>query len=316
MPEDANSKAISFVEPAVLLRIRSIELRAKVVVEGFWKGIHSSPYHGFSVEFSEYRPYVPGDDSRHIDWRLYARTDRLYVKRFADETNMRCLLVVDQSRSMAYGSKGYSKCQYAGTLAAAIGYLLFGQGDAVGLATFDRQIRTYSPPRNRPGYLKRLLAELDKAPEGPSTDLRSSLQGVWQLCIRRQMVILISDLMANIEHMDADLGYLRAAGHDLIIFHVLDPTELTLQIGRSAILEDMETGRRMLIDPAVASDHYARRLNEHLCQLRSICQALGIDYQLCPTDRPFELSLFELLQHRAFAKRRMYRPCQAARRST
>lgn len=307
-------RTINWIELKTLMRIRSLELRAKVVVEGFWKGIHASPFHGFSVEFSEYRPYSPGDDPRYVDWRLYARSDRFYVKRYADETNLRCLLVLDSSRSMSYGSLGHTKWQYAGTLAATLAYLLFIQGDAVGLATFDGQINRYIPPRNRPGYIKRLLIALEDRPSGRQTDLRTTLQAMWQVCTRRQMVILISDMMTTIDHLDSDLGYLRAAGHDVILFQTLDPMEMSLAIDRPSILQDMESQQRILIDPSIARQEYRQRLQAHLSALSSMCQGLGIDYHLCSTDRPLELALIELLQHRQFV-RRLYRLRSQARRS-
>ena len=161
----------SMIDPAALMRIRSLELRAKVIVEGFWKGIHRSPHHGFSAEFTEYRSYHPGDDPRYLDWRVYARTDRLYVKKFEDETNLKCHLLIDHSRSMGYGSGEVTKAAYASTLAATLAYFLFTQGDAVGLATFDDQLRQVLPPRNRPSYLHRLLLAPSEAPEsGPAKD--------------------------------------------------------------------------------------------------------------------------------------------------
>ena len=166
------------IDPAALMKIKSMELRAKAVVEGFWKGIHRSPYHGFSVEFTEYRQYTPGDDPRYIDWRVFARSDRYYIKKFEDETNLRCHLLIDHSRSMGYGSGGYTKAQYAGTLAATLAYFLFTQGDAVGLATFDDQIREYMPPRNRPSYLRRLMLALEAQPRGKATDLGAPLQRI------------------------------------------------------------------------------------------------------------------------------------------
>lgn len=307
-------RSTSWIDLQTLMRIRSLELRAKVVVQGFWKGIHASPFHGFSVEFSEYRPYSPGDDPRYVDWRLYARSDRFYVKRYADETNLRCLLVLDTSRSMSYGSLGHTKWQYAGTLAATLAYLLFMQGDAVGLATFDSQINQYIPPRNRPGYIKRLLVALEDRPSGRQTDLGATLQSIWQVCTRQQMVILISDMMTTIDHLDSDLGYLRAAGHDVILFQTLDPMEMSLAIDRPSILKDMESQQRILIDPAIARQEYRQRLQAHLSALSSICQGLGIDYHLCRTDRPLELALIGLLQHRQFV-RRLYRLRSQARRS-
>jgi len=183
------------IDPVSLMRIKLMELRAKVIVEGFWKGIHRSPYHGFSVEFTEYRQYTLGDDPRYIDWRLYARSDRFYIKKFEDETNLRCHLLIDHSRSMGYGSGGYTKSQYAGTLAATLACFLFTQGDAVGLATFDDQLRKYFAPRNRPGYLRRLMLALEACPEGSATDLGPPLQHIAGMLTRRGLIVLISDLL-------------------------------------------------------------------------------------------------------------------------
>src|SRR5215207_1318831 len=159
------------IDPAALMTIRSLELRARVVVQGFWTGMHRSPYHGFSVEFTEYRQYTPGDDPRYLDWRLYARTDRYYIKRFEDETNLRCFLLVDNSKSMTFGSTGYTKAEYANTLAATLAYFLHQQGDAIGLLTFDEQIREYLPARHRPGHLRHLMLALEKPAVGMATDL-------------------------------------------------------------------------------------------------------------------------------------------------
>src|SRR5882672_11035438 len=167
-----------FVDPKALMTIRSLELRARVVVEGFWNGLHRSPYHGFSVEFTEYRQYTPGDDTRYLDWRLYARSDRYYLKKFEDETNLRCHLLVDQSRSMTYGSVGYTKSDYARTLAATLAWFLNHQGDATGLLTFDEVVREYLPARNRPGHLRHLMLALEKPAEGIATDLASPLRRV------------------------------------------------------------------------------------------------------------------------------------------
>src|SRR5271165_1227069 len=160
----------TLIAPQALMAIKDLELRARVVVEGFWHGIHRSPYHGFSVEFTEYRQYSPGDDPRYLDWRLYARSDRYYIKKFEDETNLRCHLMVDQSRSMSYGSLAYTKAQYANTLAATLAYFLSLQGDAVGLLTFDERIRDYLPARHRPGHLRHLMLALEKPPAGAATD--------------------------------------------------------------------------------------------------------------------------------------------------
>jgi len=295
------------IDPVSLMRIKSMELRAKVIVEGFWKGIHRSPYHGFSVEFTEYRQYTPGDNPRYIDWRLYARSDRYYIKKFEDETNLRCHLLIDHSRSMSYGSTGYSKAQYAGTLAATLAYFLFNQGDAVGLATFDDQIRRYLPPRNRPGYLRRLMLALEALPEGRATDLGPALQRVAQILTKRGLVVLISDLLASIDELEPDLGCLCASGHDVVMFNVLDPAELNFDFDTAALFEDIESGRSRYVDPPAAQAAYKRKLTTHLERVGAICRSLGIDYHLFTTDRPFDLALLDFLQDRMHRRKRVRR---------
>lgn len=293
------------IDPVSLMRIKSMELRAKVIVEGFWKGIHRSPYHGFSVEFTEYRQYTLGDDPRYIDWRLYARSDRFYIKKFEDETNLRCHLLIDHSRSMGYGSGGYTKSQYAGTLAATLAYFLFTQGDAVGLTTFDDQLRKYFAPRNRPGYLRRLMLALEASPEGSATDLGPPLRHVAGMLTRRSLIVLISDLLTSIDRLEPDLGYLCAGGHDVVVFHVLDPAELNFDFDSPALFQDIETGRNMYINPSDAQTSYKHMLNKHLAKAKSICQKLGIDYHLFPTDLPLDLALLDFLQDRMRRRKRV-----------
>jgi len=293
------------IDPVSLMRIKSMELRAKVIVEGFWKGIHRSPYHGFSVEFTEYRQYTLGDDTRYIDWRLYARSDRFYIKKFEDETNLRCHLLLDHSRSMGYGSGEYTKSQYAGTLAATLAYFLFTQGDAVGLATFDDRIRQYLNPRNRPGYLRRLMLTLEASPEGSMTDLGPPLQYVAGMLTKRSLIILVSDLLTSIDRLEQDLSYLCAGGHDVVVFHILDPAELKFDFNSPALFQDVETGRNMYVNPSDAQTGYKRLLEKHMTVARSICRSLGIDYHLFPTDRPFDLALLEFLQDRMRRRKRL-----------
>jgi uncharacterized protein (DUF58 family) len=300
-----NGGTDGMIDPVALMKIKSMELRAKVIVEGFWKGIHRSPYHGFSVEFTEYRQYSPGDDPRHIDWRVYARSDRYYIKKFEDETNLRCHLLIDHSRSMGYGSGAYTKSQYAGTLAATLAYFLFTQGDAVGLATFDDQIRQYMAPRNRPGYLRRLLLTLEAHPAGVATDLGPPLKRVAEIITRRGLIVLVSDLLTSIERLELDLNYLKASGHDVVIFHVMDPAELNFNFKTPALFQDIESGRNMYVDPLAAQKGYEHKLENHLKAARSTCQKLGIDYHLFATDRPFDLALLEFLQDRMRRRKKL-----------
>src|SRR5688572_2794567 len=195
--------ATSFIDPATLMRIKSMQLRARVVVEGFMSGLHRSPYHGFSVEFTEYRQYTPGDDPRYIDWKLYARSDRYYLKRFEDETNLRCWLLVDLSRSMGYSSLAYDKATYAKTAAATIAYFLSLQRDAVGLITFDAGIKEFLPARFRPGHLHRLMMSLEHAPSGTATDVAGALEQVAKMASKRGLVVLLSDLLAPLEMVES-----------------------------------------------------------------------------------------------------------------
>src|ERR1035438_861586 len=221
-----------FVDPKALITIRSLELRARVVVEGFWNGLHRSPYHGFSVEFTEYRQYSPGDDTRYLDWRLYARSDRYYLKKFEEETNLRCHLLVDQSRSMEYGSGDYSKADYVRTLAATLAWFLHGQGDAVGLVSFDERVRDYLPPRHRAGHLRQLMLALEHPPQGRETNLSEPLRRVAELARKRGLIVLLSDLLTPLDELERSLARLTAAGHEVVVWQTLDPNELAFAFQR------------------------------------------------------------------------------------
>lgn len=288
----------SLIHPQTLMSIKNLEMRARVVVEGFWNGIHRSPYHGFSVEFTEYRQYSPGDDPRYLDWRLYARSDRYYIKKFEDETNLRCHFLVDNSRSMSYGSHGYSKAQYANTLAATLAYFLYLQGDAVGVLTFDQGIREYLPARHRTGHLRHLMLALEQPASGSSTDLAAPLRRIVELVNKRGVMVLVSDLLASIEQLERNLMVLTACGHDVLLFHVLDPAELNFSFEKAAQFYDLESGRDLYIEPALARKEYQRKLNKHLVQARTTCQKLGVAYHSFTTDRPLEHALFDFLRSR------------------
>src|SRR2546421_6800919 len=239
----ANRPAGSWVNRLALMSIKALDLRARLVVEGFWNGLPRSPYHGFSVEFTEYRQYTPGDDPRYLDWRLYARTDRYYIKKFEDETNLRCHLLVDNSRSMTYGSLAYTKAQYANTLAATLAYFLYLQGDAVGLLTFDEQIREYLPARHRTGHLRHLMLRLEQPAAGKATDLSAPLQRIVEVVKKRALMVLISDLLAPADALEKNLGLLTACGHEVMLFHILDPAELTFNFEKAVMFHDVESGR-------------------------------------------------------------------------
>ena len=298
---------VSFIDPQTLMRIKSLQLRARIVVQGFLSGLHRSPHHGFSVEFSEYRQYSPGDDPRHLDWKLFARSDRYYIKRFEEETNLRCHLLVDLSRSMGYGSLAYTKVDYARTLAATLAYFLAMQRDAVGLVTFDQEIAEIVPARYRPGHMHRLMICLERAVAGKSTNVAAALEQVAATVRKRGMVVLISDLLAPTAALRSQLSYLRSQGHEVVLMRVLDPAELAFTFGKPATFVDLETGRDMFVDPELAREKYLASFARHHREMRGICQELGVEFHEMATSRPLELAMFDFMQSRMHARRQVMR---------
>lgn len=294
-PSNSLPRREADIDPSAIMRIKDLPLRARAVVEGFMSGMHRSPYHGFSVEFSEYRPYTHGDDPRGLDWKLFARSDRYFVKRFEDETNRRCYLVVDQSQSMGYGSLEYTKSDYARTLAATLAYFLAHQRDGVGLLTFDESIDTFLPARHRPGHLRQLMVALSKPLAGKSTDVASPLDQIARLVAKRGLVILISDLLVPIDSLQSKLSLLRSRGHEVMILRTLDPMELSFSLDTPGMIVDMETGRDLYIDPAIAAGEYNRLFEAHRDEVKVICDSLGVDIFQVNTDRPLKDSLFDVL---------------------
>ena len=286
------------IDTRALMQIRSLELRARIVAQGFWSGIHRSPYHGFSAEFTEYRQYVPGDDTRYLDWRLYARSDRYYVKKFEDETNLRCHLLLDQSRSMGFGSLDWSKADYAHTLAATLAYFLFQQGDAVGLLSFEENIRDYLPARNRPGHLRQIMLSLEKEAAGNSTDLTKPLKRIVELVNKRGLMVLISDLLAPVDELENQLGQLTASGHEVIVFRVLDPREVDFDFEEALLFHDAETEKDFFIDPRAAQKRYLTQFGEHDKVIRTLCNKLGAEYIPVTSDQPLEQVLSDFLRQR------------------
>jgi uncharacterized protein (DUF58 family) len=303
------------IDPRALMAIRNLELRARVVVEGFWSGLHRSPFHGFSVEFTEYRQYSPGDDLRYLDWRLFARTDRYYLKRFQEETNLRAHLLVDQSRSMAFGTMGYTKAQYATTLAATLAWFLHEQGDAVGVLTFDQELRDFLPARHRAAHLRQLMLHLERPAMGRATNLSAPLRRIVEIVRKRGLMILISDLLAPTETLEQDLSALTACGHEVMLFHVLDPAELRFAFDEPVVFEDAESGRELLLDPVAARAQYMARLGAHAEAAEFICRKLGASYRRFATDQPLELALFDFLRERLQRGRVVHRRAAPGRRA-
>ena len=287
-----------FIDPATLMQLKSLEVRARHVVQGFMTGSNRSPYHGFSVEFTEYRQYAQGDDPRHLDWRLFARSDRYYIKRFEDETNLQCLLLLDNSKSMNFGSLGYTKSDYARTLGATFGYFLSTQRDAVGLATFAADIEDFIPPRYRAGHLRRLIVALEKSAQGEKTLLAQPLLQIADRLNKRGLLVLISDLLAPLATVEESLGSLTVRGQDVTVFHVLDPQEMKFQFETPELFIDLETKRSLYVDPVAARSEYLIRLGAHLNSIESICTRLGLAYHRITTDTPLETVLPDIVRAR------------------
>lgn len=289
---------LRFLDPKILSKISGMELRARTVVEGFVAGLHRSPYRGFSVEFAEYRQYSPGDDIRFIDWKIYARSDRYYVKEFEEETNLSCHILLDTSRSMDYGSDGLSKFEYAAYLAASLGYLIFQQRDGVGLVTFDQEIKQFLPARNRKGHLLSILRELENLQPGDETEVALPLHEVAERLQKKGMIILISDLLNEPDRILDGLQHLRFQGHDVIVFHILDDTELNFPFKNATRFQDMEGSGQITAIPTLIRDTYMKNLNAHVEQLKKGCGIERIDYHILNSSEPLDFALFSYLAYR------------------
>jgi uncharacterized protein (DUF58 family) len=289
----------TILDPVTLASIKDLELRAKVAVEGFLAGLHRSPHRGFSSEFSDYRHYHPGDDMRYVDWKVYARSGKFYIKQFEDETNVRCYLLMDCSASMGYGSGPVTKLEFARTLASALAFFISGQQDAVGLITFDHKIQQHLPSRYRQGHLMRLLMALMETVVGEATDILQPVENLAHSLHRRGLVILISDLLDDDENTIKGLQLLRAKGNDVIVFHVLDDAELTFPFERLADFEDSETHEIQKALPQRVRDAYLQEMDRFCTYFKEKCRSAGIDYCLLNTSEPLDNALASYLSKRA-----------------
>jgi uncharacterized protein (DUF58 family) len=293
------SDSLNFLDPKVLAGLHNLELRARVVVEGFLAGLHKSPHRGFSVEFNDYRHYQRGDDMRHVDWRLYARSGKLYVKQYEDETNVRCVILLDTSASMAYTSGGMSKLDYGITLASALAYFIARQRDAVGLVTFDDEIREYLPAKTRQLHLMRILRALSRVQAGQKTDVVKPLTDLASSLKKKSMVILISDMLDDEERIINTLTNLRAMGNDIITFHIMDDAELNFPFNEASEFIDMENSESYITSPAAIRKAYLKNINEFLAYCKKQCQTSGIDYCLMNTREPLDQALSSYITKRS-----------------
>jgi uncharacterized protein (DUF58 family) len=296
----AAAAGLSYLDPAVIAKLGTMELRARTIVEGFLSGLHRSPYKGFSVEFAEYRQYLPGDDLSTIDWKVYARSDRYYVKKYEEETNVDCHVLLDCSASMGYGSsKVVSKLAYGSFLAGALAYLMSRQRDAVGFIAFDDRIVERLPASARPGHLRSVLLALDRVTLGRQSDVSRPLHQLADTLIKRSMAVVISDLLDDPETVVRGLKHLRFRGTDVIVFHVLDQDELTFPFERPTRFRDLESEAEILAVPATVRQEYLKAIRD-LCDVyERELRVAGIDYVLLDTSKPLDFALASYLSTRA-----------------
>ncbi len=284
-----------YLDPRVLAGLSGLDLVAKTVVDGFVSGLHRSPDFGFSQEFAEYRAYTPGDDLRHVDWNVFARTERAYLKRYRGETNSQLTMVLDASASMGYSSSRISKLDYARFAASSIAYLANQQRDAAGVIVFDDDIRNYIRPSTRQGQFHRLVHAIEHAELGKRTDFAKPFLHFQEFLKRRGIVLVFSDFWEQPETVIKTVQPLRFKGNELILFHVLDPQEIQPVLGGPSLLVDMETQETIEVSPEYAKHEYRNRVDAHIDALRTKAKASGIDYFLLRTDRPLDDALREYL---------------------
>ncbi len=299
MPEEVQDYK-RYLRPEVVSRLKTMELRARMVVEGFMAGLHKSPYHGFSVEFAEHRQYMPGDNIRYIDWKVYGKSDRFYVKEFEEETNLKAYILMDTSASMGYSSdkKYLHKLEYCSYLAAAFSFLMLKQRDSVGIVGFDEKIHTYIPPKSSASHLHILLQHLDKMEPSKRTNVSDTLHEMAERIKRRGLIILMSDLLDDPAKIIAGLKHFRHRNHEVIVLHTLDPAERHFSFPREAIFEDMETGEEITTLPWQIRQDYEKEFGKVFDNFSRECRMSNIDYHVIDTSQSYDLSLFAYLNKR------------------
>jgi uncharacterized protein (DUF58 family) len=294
-----------YLDPTVLAKIPRLDLRARLLVQGFISGMHHSPLRGVSIEFAEYRKYCQGDDLKYVDWKVYGRTDKHYIKRYEQETNLQLLLAVDCSASMNYrsSSAAMSKRDYATTAAAAIAYLALQQADAVSLATFDSRLRRTTRASNNPNKWKIIVQELENEDREGQTELRPALDEIAEALTRRHLVVILSDLLGDPKDTLNGIRHLRHCGHEPIVLHLLDPAELTFPFDRAVRFEELEGTGMLLTDPRVMRERYLHEVNEYIRTLRRGCHRQQADYELLNTAAPLNTALTAYLATRSSRSR-------------
>lgn len=286
------------LDPKIVSKISSLDLRAKNIVEGFLIGLHKSPYHGFSVEFSQHRQYIPGDEIKDIDWKVYAKTDKFFIKQYEEETNLKSYIIIDTSKSMAYTSSELSKFNYAITLGAALAYLLFDQNDAVGLVLYSDKINNLIEPRASKTNLIEILKVLAKSKPDGKTETLSCLSEISEKIKKRGLVIVISDLLDNLENTITALKKFRLRKNEVIVFHLLDPKEKTFEFSKDAIFKDLESNDKIITQPYQIRGLYRELFEKFIERLKRELLNNLIDYNLITSDQTYDKALLEFLKKR------------------
>ena len=287
-----------YLDPAIIARLGTIDLKARAIVEGFLTGLHRSPYKGFSVEFAEYRQYLPGDDLATLDWKVFARSDKHFVKKYEEETNLTCHLLIDVSGSMGYGSGEITKLQYASYLTGALAYLMHRQRDSFGLIAFDDSISALLPASARSGHLRTLLLALERLEIGAGTNVAKPLHDLAAAVRKRGMVVLVSDLLDDPANVLDGLKHFRYRGTDVIVFHILDPAEISFPYTEPSRFEDLESGEHVPVVPEVFAEQYRQMMRDHIAAISAKCSESRIDYLQLTTDKPLDEALFYYLGNR------------------
>lgn len=286
------------IDRRAVAKISRLELRARQAVEGYYSGIHKSPYHGFNVEFAEFREYSPGDDPRYIDWRVLARTDRFFIKQFEAETNLSCYILLDASGSMEFSTARESRLDYGAALAACLSLLMLRQGDQAGLVVFDNAVRAFIPPRGNARHFAAIIDALERVKAGSDTNIAGVLHEIAERIRRRSLVVVISDFFDNLDALLNGLQHFRHRRHEVIALHLLDDAELRFPYDRVTLFEGIERGEEIVVDPRVMAESYRTRFAQFLDRLRKGCTEKNIDYERMRLSEPFDRALTAYLGRR------------------
>lgn len=289
-----------FLEPSIISKLNSLELKARFVVEGFMVGLHKSPYHGFSVEFTQHRPYQQGDSLRDLDWKVFSKTEKYFIKQYEEETNLKAYILLDTSKSMSFASgKNISKIEYSSILAASLGYIMIKQQDAAGLTLYSDKVNSYLPPKASRSYLQEILKSLSRIEPSLQTNTAISLNSIAEKIKRKGLVVIISDLFDDPEKIITALKHFRHQKNEVIVFQILDPIERSFAFGQDAVFTDMETGEELTTQPYQIQKAYKESMEVFINKIKTECLNANIEYNLLDTSMPFDKALFSYIQKRS-----------------